>query len=194
MVLERENWVIMPRDTVEVISFAGLVGDGAPVLVPSDVDSTRARVHHSDRSATMVDNVHKKSGFSHWLKNGNPFVQKLGHTSRESHTSSLINGAISGEFDGISPRKSDPSDVNGTRSVLEEENEDLLADFIDEDSQLPSRISKPKHLRSNSNGNNDENTAYTGSSICLLRLNKYFSIHNRRFFLFHKTFFCIHMF
>lgn len=179
MVLERENWLIMPPDTVQVISFAGLIGDGAPLLVPSDRNSSRARVLHFDKSVKSVDTAAKKSGFSHWLKNGNPFLIKLMHSSKEGHYSNQLTGAVCSECehfndnlydDKISPRKSDASQLNGTNSVLEEENEDLLADFIDEDSQLPSRISKPKVHRSNASSLNDEEcAAQTGSSICLLR-------------------------
>ncbi|PON71203.1 Vacuolar protein sorting-associated protein 54, N-terminal [Trema orientale] len=184
MVLERENWLIMPPDTLQVISFAGLLGDGAPLLVTSDGNSTRARVHF-DQSVKSVDTGAKKSGFSNWLKNGNPFLIKLMHTSKEGHYSNQPNGAVSSELDGhfndnlydekISPRKSDANQLNGTSSVLEEENEDLLADFIDEDSQLPSRISKPKVRRSHSSSlNDDECAAQIGSSICLLRsMDKY---------------------
>ncbi|PON55339.1 Vacuolar protein sorting-associated protein 54, N-terminal [Parasponia andersonii] len=184
MVLERENWLIMPSDTLQVISFAGLLGDGAPLLVTSDGKSTRARVHF-DQSVKSVDTGAKKSGFSNWLKNGNPFLIKLMHTSKEGHYSNQPNGAVSSELDGhcndnlynekISPRNSDANQLNGTSSVLEEENEDLLADFIDEDSQLPSRISKPKVRRSHSSSlNDDECAAQTGSSICLLRsMDKY---------------------
>ncbi|XP_048324974.1 uncharacterized protein LOC107410549 isoform X2 [Ziziphus jujuba] len=183
MVLERENWMPMPPDTVQVISFAGLVGDGAPLLV--DGNSTRARMLLSDNSQKLVDTGAKKSGFANWLKNGNPFSVKLLPTSKEGQSPTHLNGAIHGEFDGsfadnlcgdkVSPKKSDVSHLNGTNSVLEEENEDLLADFIDEDSQLPSRISKPKLGRSHSaNLDDEENTAQTGSSICLLRsMDKY---------------------
>lgn len=177
MVLERENWMTMPPDTVQVISFAGLVGDGAPLLV--DGNSTRARMLHSDNSQKLVNTGAKKSGFAHWLKNGNPFLDKLFPTSNEGQSPTYLNGAIHGEFDGSftddlcggkgSPKKN-VNNLNGTNSVLEEENEDLLADFIDEDSQLPSRILKPKLGRSHStNLNDEENTAQTGSSICLLR-------------------------
>lgn len=176
MVLEKEIWLIMPPDTVQEITFPGLLGDGAPLIVPSDGNSTNARVLHSDKSTKLVDTGVKKSGFSNWLRNGNPFLLKLTHTSKEGLK---WNGAISGEIDGnfserlgdkVSPRKSDGSHSNGANSVLEEENEDLLADFIDEDSQLPSRISKPKLLRNQSSHYNDGDIiAQTGSSICLLR-------------------------
>ncbi|KAK9279860.1 hypothetical protein L1049_013542 [Liquidambar formosana] len=181
MVLEKENWLRMPPDTIQVISFAGLVGDGAPLIVSFDGNSANARALHSNNSADSAENSAKKNGFSHWLESGNPFLKKLTCTSKECYDSNLLNGAISGEPDGkvneilhsdkSSPRNNDVNHMNGTSSVLEDENEDLLADFIDEDSQLPSRISKPNIPRNHSSHWNDEEiTAQTGSSLCLLRL------------------------
>ncbi|KAJ4835617.1 hypothetical protein Tsubulata_010861 [Turnera subulata] len=181
MVLEKETWLTLPPDTVRVISFAGLIGDGAPLLGPSDGKSTNARLHHSDKLVNSVDATAKKSGFATWLKTGNPFLPKVMHISAEGHSTSLVNGGISGEsvhlsdscnYDKMSPTFSDAGHTNGS-PVSEDENEDLLADFIDEDSQLPSRISKP--LKNNtSRWKNDEITAQTGSSLCLLRsMDKY---------------------
>lgn len=173
MVLEKETWMKLPADTVQVVSFAGLVGDGAPLIVSSD--SSSARVIHSNKSANPTGATSRNSGFSHWLKSGNPFSQKLIYISKGLNSPQL-NGAIDGEYDDyfrgdrVTPKSSDKSHMNGTNSVPEEENEDLLADFIDEDSQLPSRISKP-NLRGNhsSHWNDDEITSQTGSSLCLLR-------------------------
>lgn len=173
MVLEKETWMKLPADTVQVVSFAGLVGDGAPLIVSSD--SSSARVIHSNKSANPTGATSRNSGFSHWLKSGNPFSQKLIYISKGLNSPQL-NGAIDGEYDDyfrgdkVTPKSSDKSHMNGTNSVPEEENEDLLADFIDEDSQLPSRISKPNLRRNHSaHWNDDEITSQTGSSLCLLR-------------------------
>ncbi|KDO60321.1 hypothetical protein CISIN_1g001240mg [Citrus sinensis] len=178
MVLEKETWMKLPADTVQVVSFAGLVGDGAPLIVSSD--SSSARVIHSNKSANPTGATSRNSGFSHWLKSGNPFSQKLIYISKGLNSPQL-NGAIDGEYDDyfrgdkVTPKSSDKSHMNGTNSVPEEENEDLLADFIDEDSQLPSRISKPNLWRNHSSHwNDDEITSQTGSSLCLLRsMDKY---------------------
>ncbi|OAY38115.1 syndetin [Manihot esculenta] len=184
MVLEKENWLKLQSDTVKTISFDGLVGDGAPLIVPSGADPTNIRLRHSHKPLNLIDPTAEKNGFTSWLRNGNPFSLKLMHTSREGHSSSPLNGAISNEYDGhandgyhadlMSPKSSDINHSNGSPGS-EDENEDLLADFIDEDSQLPSRISKLNHSRSNSvHWKNDEITAQTGSSICLLRsMDKY---------------------
>lgn len=180
MVLEKEIWMKMPPETIQVISFAGLVGDGAPLIV-SDGNSANVRGHHSNKLKNSAGNGAMKNGFSHWLESGNPFFVKLTHSSKECYNSTLLNDASSGEPDRksdeilhsnkSSPRNSDANLVNGTNTVSEDENEDLLADFIDEDSQLPSRISKPSHSRNNSSQWNDEEIqAQTGSSLSLLRL------------------------
>ncbi|CBI17116.3 unnamed protein product, partial [Vitis vinifera] len=182
MVLEKENWQNIPPDTIQVISFAGLVGDGAALIISSDGNSASARVHQSNKSADSFETGAKKSGFSWWLKNGNPFLQKLTCTSKEWPNSPLANGSTSEEPDGkitenfhgdkFSPRY---GVANGNNSVSEDENEDLWADFIDEDSQLPSRLSKPNLPRNHSSYWNDEESAgQTGSSLCLLRfMDKY---------------------
>ncbi|WCJ41648.1 Syndetin [Euphorbia peplus] len=173
MVLERENWMKLPSDTVQIISFAGLVGDGAPLIVSSD--------HHSHKSLNSIGSA-TKNGFTSWLRNGNPFLPKLLRTPRGGSPSSL-HGPFSSEYDGsisdnchgetVSQQRSDQNHRNGT-PTLEDEDEDLLADFIDEDSQLPSRISKPLSRTNSVHSKNDDTSAQTGSSICLLRsMDKY---------------------
>ncbi|XP_073267320.1 uncharacterized protein [Populus alba] len=178
MVMEKESWLKLPPDTVQVISFAGLAGDGAALIVPSHDNSSNAKLHHSKKSLKSDANS-KKSGFSSWIRSGNPFSPKLIPISVEGHSSSLLNGAPAGEYDEhanytVSPQGSGASHKSGM-PVSEDENEDLLADFIDEDSQLPSRISKPKPSKSNSSHcKTDEISAQTGSSLCLLRsMDKY---------------------
>ncbi|KAL5169819.1 Syndetin [Glycine soja] len=178
MVLEKETWLKLPPETVHMISFAGLIGDGAPLISLSSGKSTNVSAVHSIKSVNMVHTGARKNGFSHWIKSGNPFQQKL-PTSNEGRGYSQPNGSVCGEFDGSStnnfhddktPRKNDINQMNGANSVSEDENEDLLADFIDEDSQLPSRSSKPHHSRAlSSHVNDEENTTQTGSSLCLLK-------------------------
>ncbi|KAL2328530.1 hypothetical protein Fmac_021957 [Flemingia macrophylla] len=184
MVLEKETWLKLPPETVQIISFAGLIGDGAPLISLPSSKSVNASPIHLDKSVNMVQTGARKNGFSPWIKNGNPFLQKL-PTSNEGHGYSRANGSVSSEFDGssannihddkVSPSKNDSNQMNGSNSVTEEENEDLLADFIDEDSQLPSRSSKPHHSRTlSTHGNDEESTTHTGSSVCLLKsMDKY---------------------
>ncbi|XAR60054.1 hypothetical protein NMG60_11033286 [Bertholletia excelsa] len=176
MVLEREIWLKLPPETIQVVSFAGLVGDGAALIVPSD---RKSKLLHSNKLPDSLGTGSKNSGFSYWLKNGNPFALKL--SSKDYHDSFSLNSSDSGEVHGkinenhqsskFSSKDNEVNHVNGSNPVSEDENEDLLADFIDEDSQLPSRSSKPIHPRKNlSHFNDEEMTAQTGSSLCLLRL------------------------
>ncbi|KAK7312618.1 hypothetical protein VNO77_36602 [Canavalia gladiata] len=183
MVLEKETWLKLPPETVQIISFAGLIGDGAPLISLSSSKSINVSAIHSDKSVNMVHTSARKNGFSHWIKNGNPFLQRL--STPKGHGYSQPNGSICGDYDGssttnfhddkVSPRKNDSNQINGANSASEDENEDLLADFIDEDSQLPSRLSKPIHSRTHSShGTDEENTTQTGSSLCLLKsMDKY---------------------
>ncbi|KAE9461299.1 hypothetical protein C3L33_06796, partial [Rhododendron williamsianum] len=179
MVLEKENWLQLPPETIQVVSFAGLVGDGAALIVPSDHNSPNKRVLRSSEPADLVETDSKKSGFLYWLKSGNPFLVKL--SAKEHNDSFSPKGSVSGEPNGIHnenlhtykfpPKNNDAIHGNGTTTVSEDENEDLHADFIDEDSQLPSRISKSNHSRNYSgHSNGEEGIAQTGSSLCLLRL------------------------
>ncbi|KAL2541061.1 Vacuolar protein sorting-associated protein [Abeliophyllum distichum] len=180
MVMEKENWQIMPPDTIQVVSFAGLVGDGA-ALIASSNNSPKSQLLQSNRSVGPVENRSKRSGFLHWLERGNPFSSKLNGGTKENFDSFQLNGSTmhgeSGNTDEISQnskstqKSSAGNHVNGSASLSEDENEDLHADFIDEDSQLPSRISKPNHLRHHSSRWNDEGMrAQTGSSLSLLKL------------------------
>ncbi|XP_055834941.1 uncharacterized protein LOC129903414 isoform X2 [Solanum dulcamara] len=182
MVLERENWLILPPETIEVVSFAGLVGDGAALIVSSET-SPNARLLQVRKPVHPIQtNSSKRNGFSSWLKGGNPFLPKLNGSSRE-YLECLPNGSAMQEsgnsnedsLDKSSLRNSDVNHVNGNTNLSEDENEDLHADFIDEDSQLPSRISKPGHSRNrSSHWNNEQIKEQTGSSLSLLRsLDKY---------------------
>lgn len=181
MVLEKENWLILPPETIEVVSFAGLVGDGAALIVSSET-SPNARLLQVRKSVHPVQtDSSKRNGFLSWLKGGNPFLPKLSGSSREylelPNGSAMQESGNSNEdsLDKSSLRNSDVNHVNGSSNLSEDENEDLHADFIDEDSQLPSRISKPGHSRSrSSHWSNEQIKEQTGSSLSLLRsLDKY---------------------
>lgn len=165
----------MPSETTHVISFAGLIGDGAVLIVPTGINSRKL---HSSKSSNSIEAGSQKNGFSHWHRSGNIFLQKLTGSSKECQGLNLLNGAISRGCDGAivhhlhdyqeSPRSGNVNHLNGY-SASEEENEDLLADFIDEDSQLPSRISRPNLPKRNLHVNDEDSMAQTGSSLSLLR-------------------------
>lgn len=178
MVLEREHWLILPPETIEVVSFAGLVGDGAALIVSSETSPNTRLLQERKPVHPIQTKSSKRNGFSSWLKGGNPFLPKLNGSSRENLESCLPNGSAMQEsgnsnedsLDKSSLRNSDVNHVNGNTTLSEDENEDLHADFIDEDSQLPSRISKPGHSKSrSSHWNNEQIKEQTGSSLSLLR-------------------------
>lgn len=183
MVLERENWVKLSAETMQLISLAGLIGDGAPLIVLSSSKTLATSALQSKKNSDVIDNEKQKDGFCYWLSIDNPFSSKLLSGSKElSNVQTLVNGSsvsslvdtkiiVASHHDTLPVKGHNGNHTIGGGSILDDENEDLLADFIDEDSQLPSRISKPIHRKTKSAGwNNDEVSAQTGSSICLLRL------------------------
>ncbi|KAL9243718.1 hypothetical protein vseg_017573 [Gypsophila vaccaria] len=184
MVLEKECWQKLPPDAVQVVTFTGLVGDGAPLIASSD-SSLNNRLLHPNKSVSTAETRSKKSGFSHWLESGNPFLPKVTSPGNSHTLSPFTDGPpVSQNPDGaptdfqndkLSTSKDIINHTNGETTVLDDENEDLLADFIDEDSQLPSRSSKPRISQNQSSQLKDnEASAQTGSSLCLLRfMDKY---------------------
>ncbi|KAL4191048.1 hypothetical protein AMTRI_Chr07g78870 [Amborella trichopoda] len=167
MVLEKETWQQIPPDTMQVVSLEGLVGDGAPLIVPSDGIARKMLVQYTENMPNQVEIHDIKDGFSLWVEKGNPFTARISGSNRDCGTGTLqsTGPGISDVIEGVS------SHVNGDASVVDDENEDLLADFIDEDSQLPSRISRPAVATTSSiNLEDDEIRAQTGSSLSLLRL------------------------
>ncbi|KAJ0260158.1 DUF2451 domain-containing protein [Hirschfeldia incana] len=183
MVLEKETWTKLPPGTVQAINFAGLVGDGAPLIMSSRSASGSSRFPHSNKSNDSTDPSGNRSGFSYWVKSGNPFSAKLTYF-REDQDYSSVNGAASGDSEGndsihedvVNPKIRDAKRINGGSPVSGDENEDLHADYIDEDSQLPRRSFTRSISRSSAShiSTNDDLTAQTGSSLCLLRsMDKY---------------------
>ncbi|PKA48053.1 hypothetical protein AXF42_Ash015816 [Apostasia shenzhenica] len=176
MVLEKENWMKLSAETMELISLAGLIGDGAPLIVPSSSNTSSLSAIQSKRASVVVDNGKRKDGFCYWLSIDNPFSSKLSSGSGDQSNAQITYGSLTSsvidasQHNLVSPKGYYDCQINGS-SVLEDENDDLLADFIDEDSQLPSRTSKPVVPKNRSaHWNADEVSAQTGSSVCLLRL------------------------
>eukprot|EP01018_Ginkgo_biloba_P020518 Gb_32393 [translate_table: standard] len=192
IVLEKESWQQISPETIRTVNLAGLVGDGAPLLVTYHRPSSKEPALDSSNRSEGVEKKESHAGFSQWFKKGNPFGHKRNSISR---------GDISGVHEVSVPIISDLNDKervgcanNGTLVVeshgkmrhgnginLEEgedddESEDLLADFIDEDSQLPSRVSDSALTRTTSSGNwkHEEIQGLTGSSVSILRwMDKY---------------------
>ncbi|OIT22129.1 hypothetical protein A4A49_32183 [Nicotiana attenuata] len=67
-------------ETTEVVSFAGLVGDGAALIVSSE---TSPNAQLPRKSVHPIQTDSKRNGFSCWLTGGNPFLPKLNGSSKE---------------------------------------------------------------------------------------------------------------
>ncbi|XP_066389283.1 uncharacterized protein [Miscanthus floridulus] len=159
MVLEKESWTIMSAEASQIISLAGLTGDGAALCSPTS-RSLKLPINCYHGNSTTANSGNEKLGFASWLKIENPFSFKLENGSAESPKSNML-------FDS----SVSTNHGNGKNSSFDEENEDLLADFIDEDSQLPSRIPKTKIVKGNSSHWKDGDiSSQTGSSLSLLRM------------------------
>ncbi|OEL23349.1 hypothetical protein BAE44_0015634 [Dichanthelium oligosanthes] len=159
MVLEKESWTIMSAEASQIISLAGLTGDGAALCSPTS-RSSKLPINSFHGNSTTANPGKQKLGFASWLKIENPFYFKLENGSAESPKSNMLfNSSVCNNHG------------NGNNSSPDEENEDLLADFIDEDSQLPSRIPKTKIVKGNSSHWKDGDiSSQTGSSLSLLRM------------------------
>uniref|UniRef100_A0A0E0MAD3 Syndetin C-terminal domain-containing protein n=1 Tax=Oryza punctata TaxID=4537 RepID=A0A0E0MAD3_ORYPU len=165
MVLERESWTIMSAEASRIISLAGLTGDGAALISPTSRISTLP-IHSYHGNSTMADTGKQKNGFAAWTKIENPFFYKLENGTTESPKSNVM---FNSSVDNSSAHGS-TNNGNGNKAPLDEENEDLLADFIDEDSQLPSRLAKTKIVKGHSSHWKDGDiSSQTGSSLSLLR-------------------------
>ncbi|KAL4591638.1 hypothetical protein LXL04_004608 [Taraxacum kok-saghyz] len=175
MVLEKESWFIIPPETIQAVSFAGLVGDGAALIIQTtNTTNTTTTTTCSQKPSGLAKINTKQTGFSHWINTGDPFSPKIASKKMEDSLSVFgdsprENFNYKNSYDGNENENGNGNHSNG-HGDLEDENEDLHADFIDEDSQLPSRISKPNRPRNCSSWSAEEMEAHTGSSICVLRL------------------------
>lgn len=165
MVLEKESWTIMSAEATQIISLPGLTGDGAALISPTSHSSTLAKECFRGNS-TATNTGRQNNGFASWLNIENPFSFKLENGSTESLKSNLLFNSSAGNNSAHGNTIHD----NGNNSPFDEENEDLLADFIDEDSQLPSRTLKTKIVKGNTSHWKDADiSSQTGSSLSLLR-------------------------
>lgn len=171
MMLEKETWQQLTPAAIKTVNLAGLLGNGAPVLLASPLGLSREPESRS--SLSVVDNTatgkeEKQAGFSFWLDRGNPFSEKKNHGFPFASENTMERSEVE-------------QHAGQTDDQEDEENEDLLADFIDEDSQLPSRVynaSKSAGVSPFKNGQaqvmDDENLILTGSSVGILRyMDKY---------------------
>ena len=201
MMLEKELWQQLPPAAIKTVNLAGLLGDGAPVLMGSPLGLSResdSRSSHTLSDQGMPGKEESKAGFAFWLEKGNPFSERKSHglilantdfkhatkTMGESHISSTDNEQFkvsdAASCGTMTNGALEHHDSNLNDELNEDEDEDLLADFIDEDSQLPSRV-----YRGSNNGSSkdkraqvitDEDLTLTGSAVGILRQFQNFSL------------------
>lgn len=180
MMLEKEAWQQLSPAAIKTVNLAGLLGDGAPVLVASPVGLPRgadSRLPHSVTEQALARNKENQAGFSVWLERGNPFGDKKNQgfplaSNDGNQAAKYMQHQLAGAVD--TSTMSNGADVHHSDEVEEDENEDLLADFIDEDSQLPSRVYKSFKHSCQAHIADDENLILTGSAVGILRyMDKY---------------------
>ncbi|KAJ7561332.1 hypothetical protein O6H91_03G024200 [Diphasiastrum complanatum] len=201
LMLEKETWKELPGDALKMLNIVGLTGNGAPIFGGSSGIVNPKSITKSITSGSLLDTFQsatgrsgekgmQQTGFLQWLERGNPFSERRTHNSAskagvekslddkleratwdaqpvpELHGSNLVkennsSGTLSNE---------------NSRDPEEDENEDLLADFIDEDSQQPSRLYSSVRSELSASGSiNKQLSGYddlltlTGSSIAVLR-------------------------
>lgn len=174
MSLDKENWVKISSNELPILSLAGLVGDGPPLMVSFSSNSTGSMVQSPKRN-NIVEAESPNNGFANWLRIENPFMSRLSCSLRVpngSRHSGLLdcNAGDILKTGHVLTRESFDNQTARSNSGLDDENEDLLADFIDEYSQLPSRMPKILHARTTTTCYNDAEIGdQTGSSLYLLR-------------------------
>jgi hypothetical protein len=88
MVLEKESWTIMSAEASQIISLAGLTGDGAALCSPTS-RSLKLPINCYHGNSTTANSGNEKLGFASWLKIENPFSFKLENGSAESPKSNM---------------------------------------------------------------------------------------------------------
>lgn len=180
MMLEKEAWQQLSPAAIKTINLAGLLGDGAPVLVASPMGLPRgadSRLPHSVTEQGLARNKENQAGFAVWLERGNPFGDKKNQgfpfaSNDGNQASKYMREQVAGAVE--TSTMSNGAGAHDSDEVEEDENEDLLADFIDEDSQLPSRVYKSFKHSCQVHIADDENLILTGSAVGILRyMDKY---------------------
>lgn len=168
MIVEKELWQPLSSLALKSVNLAGLTGHGASLVRPSMSGESPGASQGPNSFGTGGG----KSGFADWLQKGNPFGEKAQHSP-----------AITKEVDGDAVKVNgiDKVGVVANGSVKSEdeeddENEDLLADFIDEDSQLPARLyhnfrksTTAVEAKSSQGSSEDKSLVLTNSSVNILR-------------------------
>ncbi|XP_024374840.1 uncharacterized protein [Physcomitrium patens] len=173
MHVEKELWQPLSSLALKSVNLAGLTGHGASLVRPSVLGENPV----SSQGPSSLRAGAQKTSFADWLRLGNPFTEKALH-------SPVTTRVVDGEAVKVNGVDNGEVMANGGVKVEEEEddeNDDLLADFIDEDSQLPGRLyhdfrksSNPMEAKNIQGSNEDKQLVLTNSSVNILRyMDKY---------------------
>lgn len=168
MIVEKELWQQLSSVALKSVNLAGLTGHGASLVRPSAPNDATP-------GSQGTEGIISRAGFADWIQKGNPFSEKglQGSSSKLAERSSVkVNGVDNPVVAG-----------NGAVNAEEDEddeNEDLLADFIDEDSQLPGRLyhkfrksTSTRDMKDSQAAGDDQTLVLTNSSVSILRCGSY---------------------
>nr|PNR27467.1 hypothetical protein PHYPA_029619 [Physcomitrium patens] len=166
MIVEKELWQPLSSLALKSVELAGLTGHGLS-LAPTSVlgESPGAPQRPSSPSSG-----HGMTGFAEWLERGNPFAEKSQHRSAIPK----VTDEDAVRINGIDKVGLGANDSVKVEEEEDNEDEDLLADFIDEDSQLPGRLynnfqHSAMRSKRDQGSNEDKNLVLTNSSVNILR-------------------------
>ncbi|CAM6082152.1 unnamed protein product [Calypogeia fissa] len=176
VILGREVWQQLNSTILKTLHLSSL-SYGTPVLRRSDglessTGGTSKPKELENLQLTKRENPSSRASFDNWVRRGNPFIdRKVGNIV--SGTADENGKVKSGEG---SYQQGHPQDVRAGDE--EGEDEDLLADFIDEDSQLPGRL-EIEHMQNSAKVSQsyESSLILTTSAVNLLRyMEKYIKL------------------
>lgn len=153
MMLEKESWQQLSASTLQAVNLASLTGDSGSGASRSPSQGT-----NTTEITPILQRSLSQAGFSTWLSGGNPFVER--HTMHSTGPAGE-HGNMKGTVNG--------SPELGVHEDGDDEDEDLLADFIDEDSQLPRRLSADAKVADRQGKGPLDSYTLTGSAVSILR-------------------------
>ena len=168
MIVEKELWQPLSSLALKSVNLAGLTGHGASLVRPS----ASGESHGASEGPSSLSSGAGKVGFADWLQKGNPFAEKAQHGPAIIKV--VDENAV--KVNGVDKVGVVANGVSKVGDEEDDENEDLLADFIDEDSQLPGRLyhnfrrsTTVTEAKSTQGSSEDKSLVLTNSSVNILR-------------------------
>lgn len=138
MILGKELWQPIASPILETISLSGLFHGPSTLRPSAGLDGSTGGITKpkevEDIQLTKRENPFSRASFGDWLRKGNPFLAR--NIVNLVANIALENGKVMSGMD--SDQDGFPQDARTTDEECEDQ--DLLADFIDEESQLPGRL------------------------------------------------------